>query len=216
MSVNNVPVESWPSSYLAPMSSKRNSHSRLILAATICGATLLASFAMSVAANQREKYWVVLHPVAAGTQIEAADLGLESVILGNSEGNYLPKDSNPVGSITRRQLSSGELLQSNSISDDSAAMLNQQVSISVRSVDIPAELSVGEVVSIYQLHDAKNGEVSAPPRHVLGGVFITSLDRKGNSFGGEAAVTISINREVIPELLDATTSGRLVIVRAHG
>lgn len=198
------------------MSPKRNSHSRLILAATICGATLLASFAMSVAANQKEKYWVVLHPVASGTQIEAADLGLQSVVLGSSEGNYIPADRNPAGSITRRQLSSGELLEANSISDDSAAMLNQQVSISVRSVDIPAELSVGEVVSIYQLHDEKNGEVSAPARHVLGGVFITSLDRKGNSFGGEAAVTISISREVIPELLDATTSGRLVIVRAHG
>ena len=33
------------------MAQKRNSHTRLILAATICGATLLASFAMSVAAN---------------------------------------------------------------------------------------------------------------------------------------------------------------------
>ena len=198
------------------MPQKRNSHARLILAATLCGATLLASFAMSMAANQREKYWMVLHPIAAGTQIEASDLGLQSVVLGSSEGNYLPAATNPIGSITRRQLSSGELLEGNSITDDSSAMVNQQVSISARIVDIPAALTVGEVVSIYQVHDAKNGETASPARHVLGGVFVTSFDRKGNNFGGEAALTLSINRELIPELLEATTSGRLVIVRAHG
>ena len=198
------------------MVQKRNSHTRLILATTLCGATLLASFAMSVAANQKEKYWVVLRPIAAGTQIEAADLGLESVVLGSSEGNYLPAAINPIGSITRRALSSGELLGGNSITDDSSAMVNRQISISVRSVDIPAGLTVGEMVSIYQLHDAKNGQAALAPEFVQGGVFVSALDRKGNNFGGEAALTVSINRESISELLNATTSGRLVIVRAHG
>ena len=198
------------------MVQKRNSHTRLILAATLCGATLLASFAMSVAANQKEKYWVVLRPIAAGTQIEAADLGLESVVLGSSEGNYLPAALNPIGSITRRALSSGELLEGNSITDDSSAMVNRQISISVRSVDIPAGLTVGEMISIYQLHDAKNGQAALAPEFVQGGVFVSALDRKGNNFGGEAALTVSINRESISELLNATTSGRLVIVRAHG
>ena len=70
------------------MPQKRISHTRLILAATLCAATLIASFVMSMAANQREKYWVVLHPIAAGTQLEASDLGLQSVVLGSSEGNY--------------------------------------------------------------------------------------------------------------------------------
>jgi len=198
------------------MPQKKKTHTRLILAATICGATLLASFAMSVAANQREKYWVVLHPIAAGTQLEAADLGLESVVLGSSEGNYLPAATNPIGSITRRGLSSGELLEGNSITEDSSAMVNRQISISARSVDIPAGLDVGEMISIYQLHDAKNGQAATPPLFVLGGVFLTALDRKGNNFGGDAALTVSINRESIAALLSATTSGRLVIVRAHG
>ena len=169
------------------MVQKRNSHTRLILATTLCGATLLASFAMSVAANQKEKYWVVLRPIAAGTQIEAADLGLESVVLGSSEGNYLPAALNPIGSITRRALSSGELLGGNSITDDSSAMVNRQISISVRSVDIPAGLTVGEMVSIYQLHDAKNGQAALAPEFVQGRVFVSALDRKGNNFGGEAA-----------------------------
>jgi hypothetical protein len=95
-------------------------------------------------------------------------------------------------------------------------MVNQQVSFSLRSVDIPAGLSIGEVISIYQLHDAQNEQAAVPAHHILGGVFVTALDHKGSNFGGEAALTVSVNRELIPELLDATTSGRLVVVRAHG
>ncbi len=209
-------VSPLPLFYLPPMLQKRNSHTRLVLAIALCAAALAASFAMSLAANQREKFWVVLHPIAAGTQLEAGDLGLQSVVLGTSEGSYLPATANPLGSITRRQLSAGELLGGSSITDNSTALINQQISISARSVDIPAALAVGEVVTIYQVHDAKNGEAPEKPNHILSGVFIAALDRKGSNFGGEAALTISINREAIPEVLEATTSGRLVIVRAHG
>ena len=171
---------------------------------------------MSKAANQREKYWVVLKPVAVGTQLEPSDIGFQMVTLGSLGANYLGEQSNPVGSVTRRPLSVGDLLEIDSLTDNSAALVNQQLSISLRSVDIPSTLQVGEVVTIFQLHDASNGEAALEPNHVLSGVFIVGLDRKGSNFGGEAALTISVNRDSVPDLLAATTSGRLVIVRSHG
>jgi hypothetical protein len=50
---------------------------------------------------------VVLHPISAGTAIEARDLGYQSVVLGTSAGAYLPATTNPIGSITRRRLAAG-------------------------------------------------------------------------------------------------------------
>jgi len=198
------------------MAPKKNSYSRLIVSIALCAAALIASYAMSIAANHTEKFWVVTHPVAAGTQLEGKDLGIQSVSLGPSSNQYLSHTSNPIGSITLRNLSMGELLQRTALTDDSQAMNHQQLSISIRSVDLPSTVEVGELVSIFQVHDAKSGEKSEPLHQIASSVFIASIDRKGSNFGGEVAITVSVERDVIADILDATTSGRLVIVKSHG
>ena len=198
------------------MAPKKNSYSRLIVSIALCAAALIASYAMSIAANHTERFWIVMHPVASGTQLAARDLGLQSVSLGTSADRYLSHNANPIGSITLRNLKTGELLQSSALTDDSQAMNRQQLSISIRSVDLPSSVEVGEVVTIFQLHDTKNGESREPPHHIASGVFIASIDRKSSNFGGEVALTISVDRDAMGALLDATTSGRLVIVKSHG
>jgi hypothetical protein len=198
------------------MPSKKNSSTKLIISIALCISAMIASYAMSVAANHTEKFWVLLRPVASGTQLDSADVGIQSLALGSSSSLYLRQIDNPVGSITRRALSPGEILQKSSITEDSAYMDHQQMSISMRSVDIPSSIEIGEVVTLFQVHDSRNGETPEQPHHIASGVFITSIDRKGSNFGGDVAVTVSINRESIPDLLNATTSGRLVMVAPRG
>ncbi len=171
---------------------------------------------MTRAANSRESYWVVIRPVAAGTQIQPTDLGLQSVVLGTTANTYLAASTNPIGSITRRRLSIGELLLGSAITDDSRFLSHQEISLSVRAVDIPLDVSVGEIVSLYQLHDARDANSVISPEFVVAGAFVTSLDRKGSNFGGEVALGISIDREEIQSVLAASTSGRLVVVRTRG
>lgn len=198
------------------MPAKKTSRARFILALTLCGGALLASFLMSRAAASRENYWVVLHPISAGTAIEARDLGYQSVVLGTSAGTYLSATTNPIGSITRRRLAAGELLEGSALTEDSVFLTHQQISLSVRSVDIPSSIQIGELISLYQVHDRRSGESEIAPDYVLGEVFVAAIDRKGSNFGGEVALTISVDRSDVPAVLAATTSGRVVAVRSHG
>jgi len=198
------------------MPAKKTSRARFILALTLCGGALLASFLMSRAAASRENYWVVLHPISAGTAIEARDLGYQSVVLGTSAGTYLAATTNPIGSITRRRLAAGELLEGSALTEDSVFLTHQQISLSVRSVDIPNSIQIGELISLYQVHDRRSGESEIAPDYILGEVFVAALDRKGSNFGGEVALTISVDRSDVPAVLAATTSGRIVAVRSHG
>lgn len=214
MEDEGVPLS--PRIYGAPMPAKKSSRARFFFALALCGGALVASFLMSRAAASRENYWVVLHPISAGTALEARDLGFQSVVLGTSAGTYLPATTNPIGSITRRRLAAGELLEGSALSEDSIFLTHQQISLSIRAVDIPSSIQAGEIVSLFQVHDRRSGESEIAPDYILGGVFVAALDRKGSNFGGEVALTISVDRSDVAAVLAATTSGRIVVVRSHG
>lgn len=198
------------------MAVKKKSQTRLYLSIALCLGALLASYLMTRAANTHQSYWVVLRPIAAGTQIGASDLGYQSVVLGTAAKNYLAASTNPIGSITRRRLVAGELLQGSSLTDDARALTHQEISLSVRAVDIPIDVAVGELVSLYQLHDVREVNATIAPEFIVGSAFVTSIDRKGSNFGGEVALGLALDRSDIATVLSASTSGRLVVVRARG
>lgn len=198
------------------MAVKKKSQTRLYLSIALCLGALLASFLMTRAANTQEDYWVVLRPMAAGTQIGADDLGYQSVVLGAAAKNYLAATTNPIGSITRRRLLAGELLQGSSLTDDARALTHQEISLSMRAVDIPFQVAVGELISLYQLHDVRESKEKIAPEFIVSGAFVTSIDRKGSNFGGEVALGLAIDRVDVANVLSASTSGRLVVVRARG
>ena len=179
-------------------------------------AAFISAVAISFAANRSAHYWVLTHNVAQGVQIKGSDIAPSKAALGGNSGEYLSISQNPIGSITRRALFAGEYISARAITDDSSLLTIENLSISIRSVDIPSTISVGEIVDIFQLHDAKNGEAAQSPQRISMNAFVRSIDRKGSSFGGEVGLTISVDRSEIPALLAATTSGRLVIVQTAG
>jgi hypothetical protein len=198
------------------MNNDRNSQNRLALSIALVLAALGATFAMSLAANQKSEFWSVSHPVSIGTTLDSSDLVATSVFLGSSEGSYISSKENPVGTIVLRTMQKGELLERSALSRSRDQRTHQEVSLSIRAVDMPESARVGEDVDIYQLHDAKSGETAKDSTEILTGVFISAINHKGNNFGGEVALTVSVDRDDVPRLLVATMSGRLAIVRDHG
>lgn len=197
------------------MSAKKVHSPRFAISIALFIAALVASFLMSLAANQKERYWVVNNPIAAGSEVRIQDLAQIEVTLGNSGGKYLPATINPAQSISLRRLLPGELVLIQSLARPGESEINDEISISLRSVDIPIGVVTGSLVNIYQLFDAKNGEVAIEPLLILRSAQVSSLDRKGSNFGGEVALTISASPRDTERVLAASTSGRLVAVQTN-
>lgn len=197
------------------MSAKKVHSPRFAISIALFIAALVASFLMSLAANQKERYWVVNNPIAAGSEVRIRDLAQIEVTLGNSGGKYLPATINPAQSISLRRLLPGELILIQSLARPGESEINDEISISLRSVDIPIGVVTGSLVNIYQLFDAKNGEVAIEPLLILRSAQVSSLDRKGSNFGGEVALTISASPRDTERVLAASTSGRLVAVQTN-
>jgi hypothetical protein len=197
------------------MSAKKTHSPRFVISIALFVAALVASFLMSVAANQRAGYWVALNPIPAGSEVRAQDLARIEVSLGQSQSKYLSTSFNPAGSISRRRLSPGELIPIETLAKPEDVEISEEISLSLRSVDIPTQVGPGSLVNIFQLHDAKNGDPAIDPLQILQSAQVISLDRKGSNFGGEVALTISTSPRDIYRVLVASTSGRLVAVRSH-
>ena len=197
------------------MAPKKERSTRFVISIALFIAALVASFLMSIAANQRQKYWVAVNPVAAGSQVRSQDLSLIEVTLGNSRNKYLPGSINPVGAISLRKLSPGELIPVANLAKPGVMELNEEISLSLRSVDIPIKVAPGSLIHIYQVHDEENGAPVLEPFEVIHGAHVSSLDRKGTNFGGEVALTIATSSRYVERLLAASTSGRLVAVLSY-
>ena len=196
--------------------SEKNSQTRLIVATSLFTLSILASFLFSYTSHLGEKYWVLTRPVAIGVQIGDRDLTLVKASLSAPITKYLNARENPAGSISTRNLKAGELLNREDISEDSTFLTTENISLAIRAVDIPSSVQIGDLVSLYQVQDARNGEVVQSPTEVISGVFVRDIARKSANFGSDVALTLSLNRREVPAVLQASASGRLVVASAHG
>jgi hypothetical protein len=195
---------------------EKKSQSRLYIAATLFLASIATSFAFAYLSHQRAQYWVVVRPVPAGTKLTSADINVTSIDLNHRVNGYLHSSTNPIGAITLRNLFAGELLFRDGLTRTSIGLRMERVSIPMRSVDLPQTLSQGDVVKLFHLVDVRAGEDPVPPQLILHSAYLVEVDRKRGNFGGEISVTFSIAREEVPDLLAATTSGRIVAVASGG
>jgi hypothetical protein len=195
---------------------KKASQTRLVVATALFAAAVISAMALTALGNQSDTYWVASHSLIPGAQISENDLAQVQVALADLSGEYLPKDSAVAGSYVLRAIAKNELISISAVSDIPRGEKSGQVPILIRSSDLPNDIEMGEAVDIYWVPEVMGIEKSAPPQLVISGAFLNSINRKASNFGSDISLTVSVTKNEIFTLLGATSSGRLVIVRANG
>jgi hypothetical protein len=194
---------------------KKAAQTRFIVAVSLFAAALISALALTALGNRTDSYWVAKSALAPGVEISRDQVALVKVALGESASRYISSGTPLVGSFITRAQSDGELISIDDVSDLAPTQRTQQVPIAVRSTDLPIDISIGEAINIYWVPESAMGGVQiGVPEVVVKNAYIRSIDRKSANFSSDIALTISLIDSQIINLLDATVSGRLVIVRA--
>ena len=195
---------------------EKKSQTRLIVASALFLLSVAASFGFSYMAQRGTTYWVLTHPVARGTALTASDLTRVTATIDRSITSYLVQSDNPTGFIARRNLSAGIFVDRRDFTQNVLDLTKVEASISVRAVDIPSNIGVGAIVSLYHLSDSRNGEAVSEPELITSNAFVKDVARKSANFASDIALTLSIDERELPYILSATTHGRVVVVSSHG
>ncbi len=189
---------------------------RLVVAVSLFAAAVISAMALTALGNQSDTYWSARNSLIPGVQISESDLEEVDVSLGEVNGRYLSIDVMAAGAYVLRAIQKGELIAISSVSDTPSSIKSGQVPISIRSSDLPDDIELGESINIYWVKEAIGIEKPLTPELVISGAFLNSINRKASNFGSDISLTVSVENSEIFELLRATASGRLVIVRSNG
>jgi hypothetical protein len=177
---------------------------------------LFSSFIFAALSDRSSGYWVVSHPVAAGSLLTSSDLELIDASLVANRDLYMAEDLSPIGSTTTRYIAAGEFVTTHAVTEDLQEFDAEQVPLNVSPSDIPATIEIGEPISIYWVPEPQDSQSLSTPELLLTGVFLRSIDRKSSNFGNGLAITVSVDNSQVQRLLAGTSNGRLVIVKSNG
>jgi hypothetical protein len=189
---------------------------RVIIAGVLFLAALFSSFAFAALSDRSSNYWVVSHPVAAGSLLTTSDLELIDASLFGNQDLYLPEGLSPIGSTTTRYIAAGEFIATSAVTEDLQEFDAEQVPLNLSSSDIPSTIEIGEPISIYWVPEPQDSQSLSTPELLLTGVFLRSIDRKSSNFGNGLAITVSVDNSQVQRLLAGTSNGRLVIIKSNG
>ncbi len=189
---------------------------RVLIAASLLVASILSSILISVLSNQKQSFWIANRELTPGQQIAVSDISKVQVNISAISNNYISAETNPIGSIVINRIQRSSLIATQSISSQSDSINSAEVSLTIRSIDLPAAVLAGDRISIYLLEDAESGAFPSEPELILSDIYLGAIERKNSNFGTEAAISIAIGRNEISNVLRATTYGRLVVVKLNG
>ena len=167
-------------------------------------------------ANRTELLWSAKTTLSPGVRISHQNLIPKRISIPDGAQAYISASKNINDYVVVRSVGAGELLPSIAVSSNPLFQQMSSVPVSVRASDLPADLATGEIVNLYHVGDSHLAKEIGPPNLVISHAYILAVDRKGQNLGGDLTLTLSVNAKFIMQVLNATASGRVVVVRTHG
>ena len=171
---------------------------------------------MSSIANRTILLWSARNPLVPGTALSVDDLVAKQVAIPSGTESYVRANVDVSLFLVIKSVSPGELLPLSALSTHVKSRQMSAVPISVHTFDLPMDLQVGETVNLYHVGDSHLAKEIGPPALILSHASILGIERKAQNLGQDLTLTISVNPKFIVQVLDATASGRVVVVRVHG
>lgn len=195
---------------------KKGVPTRTVVAVVLICASFISSFALSSAANQTEMLWGARSVLIPGSRVNASDLVLQRVALPDGDTAYIKQQISIIGFQVLRPIGAGELIPLGALNKGLSNLANTDVPISVQYSDTPLGLESGEVVNLYHVSDPRLSNKVGLPVLVLSRIYISGIDQKSQSLSGNLSLTLSVPKNEVVNLLTATDSGRIVVVRVNG
>ena len=195
---------------------KKRSRARLITAVALIAASFCSAFVLSFIANRSTPVLSARATLIPGHTVVESDISSVRVALPDGYSHYFINDRNIIGGIVTRTIAAGELIPSAAITFSESSLSSTTVPISVHGYDIPLNIVLGEKISLYHVGDPKVSSDVTPASLLIRGAYIVGINSKGENLGGDISLTVSIDSMQVCALIDATSSGRIVVVRAHG
>lgn len=189
---------------------------RLLIASALFSLSIFSSFLFNFLSHNKESYWILKNPIAAGSTINSSDIELRKAALDPTMTAYLSSKSSPIGLMANRNLVVGELLTRNALNQTRSTSDFVTLSVSIRAVDLPESVRPGDVVDLYAVADKRSQALSTEPSRVAERAFVLGVSRNSANFSSDVALTISIDNRFTTQVLSATADGRLVTVLSHG
>lgn len=151
-----------------------------------------------------------------GVRISPQNLIAKRIAIPDGSNLYFHASENINDFVVVRSVGAGELLPTSAVNSNPLSRQMSSVPVSVHASDLPADLAMGEIVNLYHVGDSHLAKEIGPPNLVISHAYILAVDRKGQNLGGDLTLTLSVNTKLIMQVLDATASGRVVVVRTYG
>jgi Flp pilus assembly protein CpaB len=180
--------------------------------------SLLGVSAVINSANRTTNVWVASRPLAAGVVVGADDVHAEAVHLTPGIGSaYLASSRIIVGSVLTRPVGADELVPAQAVAEPGSAPARRLVTVSVPRYHYPTDIAAGDVVDVYVVPGAAAGSVlgaAPPPKLVLDGVVVSSVDQSGSRFsaGSDVGVALAVPPNDVAAIVAAAARGTLTLV----